>query len=435
MGQLTDTQIKAIKPGPKEVFFNDGDNLFLRVRSTGKAWVYRYEKAGKTIKLGLGPYPAVTLAQARAKAYEANSQRANGLDPKEARRDQAEQVRVAQLNTFERLARAWHASAKKDREWSKGYAEKVIRHLEIHVFPWVGDRPIEAIPPTEIVRCLHRIKDRGNLETAQRVREAVQHVYQYAVDIGALEPAKNFMNKNTGGLPPPRSRHFAAITDPEKLGQLMRDIQAYKGAFITRCALRLAPMMFQRPGQIRFADWEDINLDIELWRCPPEKMKMREWQKRDSRTPAHLVPLPRQAMDILQELHPLTGPTGPVFRSMSRRSEKNRYMSENTVNAALRAMGYDTQEDITGHGFRATARTMIRECLGWDPDVIERHLAHVSDEELGGSYDRAVFLAQRREMVQQWADFLDDLQAGKMPAQAENVLKFVRPDAWQACRA
>lgn len=435
MGQLTETQIKAIKPGPKEVFFNDGDNLFLRVRSTGKAWVYRYEKAGKTIKLGLGPYPAVTLAQARAKAYEANSQRANGLDPKEVRRDQVEQVRVAQLNTFERLARAWHASAKKDREWSEGYAEKVIRHLEIHVFPWVGDRPIETIPPTEIVRCLHRIKDRGNLETAQRVREAVQHVYQYAVDIGALEPAKNFVNKNTGGLPPPRSRHFAAITEPEKLGQLMRDIQAYNGAFITRCALRLAPMMFQRPGQIRFADWEDISLDIKLWRCPPEKMKMREWQKRDSRTPAHLVPLPRQAMDILQELHPLTGPTGPVFRSMSRRSEKNRYMSENTVNAALRAMGYDTQEDITGHGFRATARTMIREYLGWDPDVIERHLAHVSDEELGGSYDRAVFLVQRREMVQQWADFLDDLQAGKLPVQAENVLKFVRPDAWQARRA
>lgn len=435
MGQLTETQIKAIKPGPKEVFFNDGDNLFLRVRSTGKAWVYRYEKAGKTVKLGLGPYPAVTLAQARAKAYEANSQRANGLDPKEARRDQAEQVRVAQLNTFERLARAWHASAKKDREWSEGYAEKVIRHLEIHVFPWVGDRPIETIPPTEIVRCLHRIKDRGNLETAQRVREAVQHVYQYAVDIGALEPAKNFVNKNTGGLPPPRSRHFAAITEPEKLGQLMRDIQAYKGAFITRCALRLAPMMFQRPGQIRFADWEDISLDIKLWRCPPEKMKMREWQKRDSRTPAHFVPLPRQAMEILRELYPLTGPTGPVFRSMSRRSEKNRYMSDNTVNAALRAMGYDTQEDITGHGFRATARTMIREYLGWDPDVIERHLAHVSDEELGGSYDRATFLAQRREMVQQWADFLDDLQAGKMPAQAENVLKFVRPPAPKARRA
>ncbi|KPU96761.1 integrase [Variovorax paradoxus] len=429
MGQLSETQIKAIKTGPKEFFLNDGDNLFLRVRDTGKAWVYRYEKDGKTVKLGLGPYPAVTLAQARAKAYEANSLRADGQDLKEVRRQKEERERAARLNTFELLARAWVASAKKDREWSNGYADKVIRHLEIHIFPWVGDRPIDTIAPTEIVRCLHRIKDRGNLETAQRVREAVQHVYQYAVDLGALEPAKNFVNKRTGGLPSPRSRHYAAITDPGQLGQLLRDIRDYNGAFITRCALRLAPMVFQRPGQLRLSEWQDIDLDRELWRCPPEKMKMREWQKRDIRTPAHLVPLPRQATVLLRDLHPLTGPTGPVFRSMSRRSEKSRYISDNTINAALRSMGYDTKEQITGHGFRATARTMIREHLGWDRDVIERHLAHVSDEELGGSYDRATFLVQRKTMVQQWADFLDDLEAGKMPVEEGNVRRFVRPPA------
>ncbi|RDI29531.1 integrase [Pseudacidovorax intermedius] len=435
MGLLSETQIKATKPGPKEFFLNDGDNLFLRVRSSGKAWIYRYDKDGKTVKLGLGPYPAVTLAQARSKAYEASNLRAGGQDLKEVRRQREEQERVAALNTFELLARAWVASARKDRQWSSGYADKVIRHLEIHAFPWVGDRPIEKIAPTEIVRCLHRIKDRGNLETAQRVREAVQHVYQYAVDVGALEPARNFVNKNTGGLPAPRSRHYAAITDPAQLGQLLRDIRDYNGAFITRCALRLAPMIFQRPGQLRLAEWEDIHLDDELWRCPPEKMKLREWQKRDSRTPAHLVPLPRQAMEILRDLHPLTGPVGPIFRSMSRRSEKSRYISDNTINAALRTMGYDTKEQITGHGFRATARTMIREYLGWDPDVIERHLAHVSDEELGGSYDRTIFLAQRKTMVQQWADFLDDLQVGKMPAQEENVMQFIRPRARHAQRA
>jgi integrase len=436
MGQLSETQIKGIKPGPKEFFLNDGDNLFLRVRDTGKAWVYRYEKDGKTVKLGLGPYPAVTLAQARAKAYEANSLRADGQDLKEVRRQKEEQERAARLNTFELLARAWVASAKKDREWSNGYADKVIRHLEIHIFPWVGDRPIDTIAPTEIVRCLHRIKDRGNLETAQRVREAVQHVYQYAVDLGALEPAKNFVNKRTGGLPSPRSQHYAAITDPGQLGQLLRDIRDYNGAFITRCALRLAPMVFQRPGQLRLSEWQDIDLDRELWRCPPEKMKMREWQKRDIRTPAHLVPLPRQATVLLRDLHPLTGPTGPVFRSMSRRSEKSRYISDNTINAALRSMGYDTKEQITGHGFRATARTMIREHLGWDRDVIERHLAHVSDEELGGSYDRATFLAQRRTMVQQWADFLDELEAGRMPVQdGDNVLQFVRAPSHPARRA
>jgi integrase len=164
-------------------------------------------------------------------------------------------------------------------------------------------------------------------------------------------------------------------------------------------------------------------------------MKMREWQKRDSRTPAHIVPLPRQALEILQELYPLTGPTGPVFRSMSRRSEKSRYISNNTINVALRTMGYDTQEDITGHGFRATARTMIREHLGWDPDVIERHLAHTSDEELGSSYDRAVFIAQRKTMVQQWADFLDELEAGKLPQPEDNILQFIRQRPRQVASA
>jgi integrase len=426
MGLLSETQIRAAKPGPKEYLLNDGDNLYLRVRATGKAWVYRYTKDGKAVKLGMGPYPEVTLAQARAKAYEANSQRANGLDPKEVRVWQEEQAHIARLHTFELLARAWHTSAKKDREWSEDYAQKVIRHLEIHIFPWVGHKPIETILPTEIVQCLYRPKDRGNLETAQRVREAVQHVYQYAVDVGALEPVKNFVNKNTGGLPPPRSRHFAAITEPAKLGQLLRDIRNYHGHFITRSALRLAPMMFQRPGQIRLADWEDIDFDVELWRCPPEKMKMREWQKRDSRTPAHIVPLPRQALEIRRELYPLTGPTGPVFRSMSRRSERSRYISDNTINVALRTMGYDTQEEITGHGFRATARTMIREHLGWDSDVIERHLAHASDEELGSSYDRAAFIAQRKAMVQQWADFLDELEAGKLPQPDSKILRFIR---------
>ena len=180
-------------------------------------------------------------------------------------------------------------------------------------------------------------------------------------------------------------------------------------------------MLFRRPAQLRLAHWENINFEKEIWRCPPEKMKMREWQKRDSRTPTHLVPLPRQALEILQDIQPLTGPTGPIFRSMAKRSEATRYMSDNTINSALRTLGYDTKEQITGHGFRATARTMIREYLGWDRDVIERHLAHVSDEELGGSYDRTTFLEQRREMVQLWADFLDDLANGKGPIVADNV--------------
>jgi integrase len=421
MGQLNDLQIRAAQPLAKEYLLADGEGLYLRVRPTAKVWVYRYKQAGIEAKLSLGHYPAMSLVAARKKARAEAERRANGTDPREARRIEVERDRAAQLNTFKLLARAWHAHAQKDRQWSASYTEKVIRHLELHVFPWIGKLAVEAIKPTELVRCLHRIKERGNLETAQRVREAVQHVYQYCVDTGTLEPGLNFVNVRAGGLPSPRSRHYAAITDPQQLGQLLRDVQAYRGNVLTRAALQLAPMLFQRPGQLRLAHWEDISFEQKMWRCPPEKMKLREWQKRDSRTPTHLVPLPRQALAILQDIQPLTGPTGPIFRSMAKRSEATRYMSDNTLNSALRTLGYDTKEQITGHGFRATARTMIREYLGWDRDVIERHLAHVSDEELGGSYDRATFLVQRREMVQLWADFLDDLANGKEPVFADNV--------------
>lgn len=426
MGFLTDLKIRTAVPRAKEYLIADGSGLYLRVRATSKSWLYRYKSDEKQLKIGLGAYPIVTLTMARELATDASTLRAQGIDPQDARREQQEQAKIAKINTFELMARAWLKSANKDREWSAGYKAKVTRHLEIHMFPWIGDKAMDSIKPTEVVRCLHRIKDRGNLETAQRVREAAMHVYQYAVDTGVLEPAQNFVNKRTGGLPAPRSRHYAAITDPKLLGQLLRDIRAYNGNFITLAALRLAPLVFQRPGQLRLAHWEDIDLKRKLWRCPPENMKMREWQKRDSRTPAHIVPLSRQARRVLEDLLPITGPTGPVFPNMARRSDKSRYISANTINSGLRTLGYDTQEQITGHGFRATARTMIREYLGWDPEVIERHLAHVSKEEQGASYDRATFLAQRKEMVQQWADFLDALEANKMPKLAENVLWLKR---------
>jgi len=413
MGQLSELQIKAAQPRDTEYLLADGEGLYLRVRPSAKVWVYRYKRGGKEAKLSLGHYPALSLAAARKKSRAEAEKLAGGVDPRRARREQNEQARVALLSTFELTARAWHAQAWKDRVWSDGYAGKVIRHLELHIFPWIGSYSMDSIAPTELVRCLHRIKERGTLETAQRVREAVQQVYQYAVDIGTLQPSHNFVNKRTGSLPAPRARKFAAITDPVKLGQLLRDIAAYQGNVITRAALRLSPILFQRPGQLRLAHWEDVDFEAKLWRCPPEKMKMREWMKRDPSTPAHYVPLPSQAVEILLDLRPLTGPKGPIFRSMAKRSEASRYMSDNTINAALRTLGYDTRTQITGHGFRATARTLVRELLGWDREVIERHLAHKSDEELGDSYDRATHLQQRRVMVQMWADLLDRLEAGE----------------------
>lgn len=424
MGQLSELQIKAAAPRDKEYLLADGEGLYLRVRPTGKVWVYRYKQFGKEAKLSLGHYPVVSLAAARKKARAEAEKRADGIDPREARRVAEERERVSRMNTFELTARAWHAQAKKDQEWSDGYAQKVIRHLELHIFPWIGALAVDAIAPTEVVRCLHRIKERGHLETAQRVREAVQHVFQYAVDVGTLRPGQNFVNKGTGGLPAPRGRHYAAITDPQELGQLLRDIQGYSGNVITRAALQLSPLLFQRPGQLRLVHWENVDLDQAVWRCPPQKMKLREWKKRDSRTPAHLVPLPTQAVAILRDLLPLTGPTGPIFKSMAKRSEKTRYMSDNTVNSALRTLGYDTKEQITGHGFRATARTLIRELLGWDREVIERHLAHVSDEELGSSYDRTTHFEQRRRMIQVWADLLDHLAAGKTVGPVRDLRQF-----------
>ena len=229
MGQLNELQVKAAQPRGKEYMLSDGEGLYLRVRPNGKVWIYRYKQSGKQAKLSFGPYPAVPLIMARRKARDEAEKRAGGIDPRDARREQAERNRAARLNSFELMARAWHAQAQKDREWSASYTEKVMRHLELHIFPWLGSLSMDAIKPTELVRCLHRIKERGNLETAQRVREVVQHVFQYAVDVGALEPAKNFVNSRTGGLPAPRARHYPAITDPEKLGQLLRDIRGYSG--------------------------------------------------------------------------------------------------------------------------------------------------------------------------------------------------------------
>jgi hypothetical protein len=224
LGQLNDLQIKAAQPRSTEYLLADGEGLYLRVRPTAKVWIYRYRRDGKSAKLSLGHYLALSLAAARILSRAEAEKLACGGDPIRERRAEQERVRVACLNTFERAARAWLVQASKDRLWSAGYAGKVQRHLELHIFPWLDRFAMDTIAQTELVRCLHRIRDRGHLETAQRVRETVQHVYQYTVDVGILQPSSNFVNKRTGGLPSPRARHYAAITDPHKFGQLLRDM-------------------------------------------------------------------------------------------------------------------------------------------------------------------------------------------------------------------
>jgi len=414
---LTDRACANASPRDKEYLLGDGHGLGLRVLPTGgKHWVFRYtDEAGIKRKLSLGSYPTLGLAQARRLADEKRMLRAVGKDPKIARLEKKQAARKRALDTFEKTARAWHAHATSVHEWSSSYSAKILRQLELHAFPSLGYLPIGLIPRMDVYKVLERVAASGTRETAVRLRESVARIYRFAVTQGILEVQENFMAPGVADfkLPSPRVRHHAAILEPARVGQLMRDLRAYSGHEITRALLRITPLLFQRPGQTRRMSWEQVDLDAALWVCPPEIMKMRHSARADAMP--HLVPLPRQAVEILRDLEGLTGPTGPVFKSVSRRRGKNgysRFISENTVNAALRSMGYDTQEEITAHGFRAMARSMIREKLGWDTEIIERHLAHNSREELGEAYDRARFVEQRREMAQAWADYLDELARG-----------------------
>lgn len=420
---LTDRACAAAAPQDREYLLGDGAGLSLRVRPDGhRDWLWRYvDEAGTRRKLSLGSYPAVSLAQARRAADEKRQLRAAGRDPRVERIRHRQAARKRALDTFEKVGRAWHAHATAVHEWSASYSCKILRQLEIHAFPALGGKPIGLLTPPEVYAALNRVAAAGTRETAVRLRESVARIYRHAVSQQVLEPGENFMAPGVADfkLPAPRVRHHAAVLDTERLGQLLRDLRGYSGHPTTRALLMITPLLFQRPGQTRRMAWEQLDLEAGIWTCPPALMKMREMARQDALP--HIVPLPRQAVEILRGLAPLTGPTGAVFASVSRRRSRNgysRFISENTLNAALRSLGYDTQQDITGHGFRATARSMIREHLGWDVEVIERHLAHNSREELGEAYDRAKFVAQRQEMAQQWADFLDTLAAPPAPTLA-----------------
>jgi integrase len=305
--------------------------------------------------------------------------------------------------TFESVAREWYEVRK--GEWSDSYGEKIMRRLEVDVFPWLGARPIGSITPPELLEVLRRIESRGVVETAHRAHENCGQVFRYAVATGAAtsDPTRDLK----GALRKPQARHMAAITDPTKLAELLRAIHGYTGSLVVCTALRLAPMLMLRPGELRMAAWEEFDLDAALWAIPAHRMKRGKDGKASG--PPHMVPLPSQAVELLRGLYPLTGPTGYVFQG---ERDRKRPMSENTINAALRRMGYNTQEDMTGHGFRATARTILDERLGFDRAAIEAQLAHAVKDANGRAYNRTEFLEQRRTMLQGWADYLDKLRQG-----------------------
>lgn len=392
---LTDREISSAKPKEKQYALFDGKGLLLLVMPQGgKLWRFKYSFSGKQRLLSMGPYPEVSLANARERRDAARKQIVNGIDPGAARKAQ-KQVITDATETFEVIAREWHS--KFSPNLSTGHATKLMSALQRDLFPWLGLRPIKDLKAFELLKTLRRIEERGALETAHRMRGLLGQIFRYAVATGRAErdPAVDLR----GALPQPNERHLSAITDPKEVAHLLRAIGGYDGFFIVRCALRLAPMFFVRPGELRHAEWSEFDLDEASWNIPGSKMKMKE---------AHLVPLSRQAVEILKELQPLTGSGRFLFPSARSFS---RPMSENTVNAALRRMGY-TKDVMTGHGFRAMARTILDEVLLQRPELIEHQLAHAVRDPLGRAYNRTAHLTERRAMMQKWADYLDGLREG-----------------------
>ncbi len=389
-------EMKVRNAKPKERFYKltDSDGLYLHVTEKGgKLWRFRYRFGGKEKLLALGSYPEISLLDARHRRDEARKQIAHGIDPGALRKAQ-KQAKIEETETFEVITREWHT--KFTPTWTPGYADKLLSALMRDLFPWIGSRPIKDIKAPELLAVLRRIEGRA-LETAHRMRGLLGQIFRYAVATGRAErdPAADLR----GALPQPKERHYPAIVDPKEVAPLLMAIDGYKGDFITKCALRLAPMLFCRPGELRQAEWSEINLDESVWNIPAEKMKMKQ---------THIVPLSRQAVAILTDLKPLTGTSRYVFPSL--RTSK-RPMSNNTVNAALRRMGYD-KDTMTGHGFRAMARTILDEVLQVNPNVIEAQLAHKVPDRLGTAYNRTIHLAGRRQAMQLWADYLDGLKQG-----------------------
>lgn len=391
---LTDTAIRNAKPGDKTIKLFDERGLYLEVSPAGgKWWRLKYRFDGKEKRLSLGVYPDVSLKDARERRDTARKLLADGTDPSENRKAQKSARAGRAANSFEVVAREWYA--KYSATWAKDHGNRIIRRFERDIFPWIGARPIAEITAPELLAVVRRIEDRGALETAHRALGNCGQVFRYAVATGRAE--RDPSGDLRGALPPVKGEHFAATTDPKRVGEILRALDGYQGTLTVRCALRLAPLVFVRPGELRKAEWADIDLDAAEWRYTVTK----------TNTP-HIVPLSRQAVAILRELQPLTGRGQFVFPGAR---SNGRPMSDNAILAAMRRMGIG-KEEMSGHGFRAVARTILDEVLGVRPDYIEHQLAHAVRDPNGRAYNRTAHLPERRKMMQQWADYLDKLKAG-----------------------
>jgi integrase len=391
---LTLLKIQNTKPGVKPIRLFDGRGLYLEIAPSGSRWWrFKYRFADKEKRISLGVFPEVGLKLARDKRDEVRKQVAAGIDPSAARKAQRLQVIENAENSFEAVALEWYE--KRKNGWERDYADKLLRRLQSNVFPWIGARPIRQLTAPELLSVLRRVEARGVIETAHRILNYCGGIFRYAIATGRAE--RDIAADLRGALRPSIVKHLAAITDPAAAGALLRAIDGYAGSNITRYAMQLAPLVFVRPGELRKAEWSEFTNELTEWRIPPDRMKMNA---------RHIVPLSTQATAILEEIWPLTGRGRYVFPGEVSRL---RPMSNNTVNAGLRRLGYSGAE-MTGHGFRSMASTLLNE-LGWNRDAIERQLAHSERNSVRAAYNYAEFLPERRRMMQAWADYLDSLKA------------------------
>lgn len=396
---LTDVAVRNAKPKQKPYKLSDERGLFLLVSTSGaKCWRLKYRILGKEKKLSIGLYPELSLSVARQKRDEARQLISEGIDPAILKQVTKRSKLAAAKNTFELIAREWYV--KNLSSWNENHSDRILRRLENNIFPWIGNRPITEITPPELLGVLQKIEDRKAYETAHRARSNCGKIFQYAIASGLAE--KNPAKELKDALRPVITKHFASITDLKGIGDLIRDINNYKGHFVTQCALRILPYVFVRHGEIRKAEWTEFELESSSpqWRIMAGRMKKRI---------LHIVPLSKQVVVILNELKVLTGEGRFLFPGIN---TTDRPLSDNTLLTALRRLGY-TGEEMTVHGFRSMASTVLHE-QGWPSDAIERQLAHIQGNKVKAAYNYAEHLPIRRKMMQAWADYLDKLATGNI---------------------
>lgn len=391
---LTDTAIRNARPTDKTQKLFDGGGLYLEVTPKGgKYWRLKYRFSGKEKRLSLGVYPEITLKDARLRRDDARKLLANQIDPSENRKAQKAAQQERSANSFETIAREWFA--KKSQSWVPSHSDRIIRRLENDVFPWLGGKPVADIKAPELLSIIRRIEERGANETAHRALSECGQIFRYAVATGRAE--RDPSGDLRGALTSVKKKHFASVTEPEKVAEVLRMLDGYHGTLAVRCALRLAPLVFVRPGELRHAKWDDIDLGQAEWRYTVTKTDTQ-----------HIVPLSTQAVGILEELKPLTG--GGIYVFPSARSPKgDRPMSDNAILSAMRRMDI-SKEEMSGHGFRAMARTILDEVLGFRPDYIEHQLAHAVRDPNGRAYNRTAHLPERKRMMQAWANYLEEIK-------------------------